>query len=119
MAATRTGGTNPVPSEAPLRRFNAPAIEVAVQWLRDQADDQGFVAPDLRALASSLGTRTVTARALVVALVSRGVLRDRGSGAYGLTGSLAGDIAPQNLPPRLRLAPHDGVHEGSGGVLYW
>ena len=119
MAATRTGGTNPVPSEALRRRSNAPAVEVAVQWLRDRADDQGVVAPDLRALASSLGTRTVTARALVVALVARGVLRDLGSGAYGLTGSPVVDLAPQDLPPGPRLAPHDGVHEGSGGVLYW
>ena len=133
MAATRTGPPTPPPgrprpgpepaSQAagaglPAAPPLPPRAADALRALTATADADGLVAVDLRSLAAELDVTTLTARALLTALVEAGALGGVGRRVWALDGSRA-DAGDPSQPPEPRTPPHDAVHEGTGSPLLW
>jgi hypothetical protein len=135
VAATRTGPPTPPPAGRPhpgtpavatSRTAAAPArtprTADALAALTAEADAEGLVGVDLRALAAELDLTTVATRALLVALVEDGAVHEVGRRVYALAGSPAVAFAATADPaplPGPRTPPHDAVHEGTGSPLLW
>lgn len=112
MAGTRADGRG---YDRATHRAGRAAPETRVlEWLSDQAQDEGFVAFSARGLAADLGLRTVTVRGVLATLAAEGLLHDIGHELYALTP--AGGVEDHAEP---RSGPHRPVHGGSGGTALW
>lgn len=112
MAGTRADGRGY--DRATHRGARAAPETRVLEWLSDQAQDQGFVAFSARGLAADLGLRTVAVRGVLATLAAEGLLHDIGHELYALTpsGGSKDDTEP-------RSDPHQAVHAGSGGTALW
>jgi hypothetical protein len=112
MAGTRADGRGH--DRATYRAARAAPESKVLEWLSDQAQDEGFVAVSARGLAADLGLRTVIVRGVLSTLAAEGLLHDIGHELYALAppGGREDDAEP-------RSDPHRPVHAGSGGTALW
>lgn len=100
-------------------RSSTALLDHLVDELCRTADGDGLLCPDVRALALTLGTTTVSVRGLLASLERAGLLVDTGAGTSALVGSPASTLADDELDRASRSSAHHAVMDGTGSARLW